>query len=343
MTAYLLPNGKQQFIDINGKPLVSGNVYMYSPNTLIAKDTWSDPEQNALNSIPIVLDSRGQASIYGNGAYRQIVKDSLGNTIWDEEIENVETGLTPSGGLLITGTVGSNSYVVRTDAQIGLWSNNKTLICRAMTDPTGEMSTTNYAPDSLGASAQLQSSSVGFVAGNNTSGSWVSWWATHQPSGNGNDIVPIFTQSNGAVVCGAGNTASAPWNTLATANWFDVRSSGGTLCRSGMVAGAGHAFSLKASYMLEVNGNAQVGDVDGSGVTDHALQMGWSSGGSVIFLQAFRNSTSTFLPLSLGASQTGLTIANGLVNAANDAAAAAAGVPVTGLYRNGSVVMIRVT
>lgn len=36
------------------------------------------------------------------------------------------------------------------------------------------------------------------------------------------------------------------------------------------------------------------------------------------------------------------SIPGGLINAANDAAAAAAGVPVTGLYRNGSVVMIRV-
>ena len=33
---------------------------------------------------------------------------------------------------------------------------------------------------------------------------------------------------------------------------------------------------------------------------------------------------------------------NKLVNAANDAAAATAGVPVNGLYRNGSALMIRV-
>jgi len=32
----------------------------------------------------------------------------------------------------------------------------------------------------------------------------------------------------------------------------------------------------------------------------------------------------------------------GLVNAANDAAAAAAGVPIAGMYRNGSVLMVRV-
>jgi hypothetical protein len=33
----------------------------------------------------------------------------------------------------------------------------------------------------------------------------------------------------------------------------------------------------------------------------------------------------------------------GLVNAANDSAAATAGVPVAGMYRNGSVLMVRVT
>ena len=32
-----------------------------------------------------------------------------------------------------------------------------------------------------------------------------------------------------------------------------------------------------------------------------------------------------------------------LINAANDAAAASAGVPMNGLYRNGSVLMVRVT
>lgn len=33
---------------------------------------------------------------------------------------------------------------------------------------------------------------------------------------------------------------------------------------------------------------------------------------------------------------------NNLVNAANDAAAAVAGVPIQGMYRNGSVLMVRV-
>lgn len=84
MTAVLLPNGKQQFIDINGKPLVGGKVGMYVPNTLIFKNTWQNSGETVLNTNPIILDSRGQALIYGSGLYRQIVKDSLGNLIWDE-------------------------------------------------------------------------------------------------------------------------------------------------------------------------------------------------------------------------------------------------------------------
>jgi len=89
MVAFLLPNGKQQFIDINGKPLVAGTVGMYVPSTLIFKNTWQDAGQAVLNTNPIVLDSRGQAVIYGTGPYRQIVKDASGNLIWDKPVQGV--------------------------------------------------------------------------------------------------------------------------------------------------------------------------------------------------------------------------------------------------------------
>ncbi len=83
MTATLLPNARQQFIDINGKPLTGGYVYFYVVGTLIPKDTWQDSAQTLLNTNPVVLDSRGQAVIYGSGNYRQVLQDSRGNTIWD--------------------------------------------------------------------------------------------------------------------------------------------------------------------------------------------------------------------------------------------------------------------
>lgn len=80
----LLPNGKQSFFDNNGDPLAGGTVTFYIPGTTTEKDTWQDRDQSALNTNPVVLDAGGRAVIWGSGAYRQVVKDSLGNLIWDQ-------------------------------------------------------------------------------------------------------------------------------------------------------------------------------------------------------------------------------------------------------------------
>lgn len=100
MTAALLPNGKQQFEDINGDPLVGGLVYFYIPNSLVPKNTWHDQAQSILNTNPVVLDSRGQAIIYGSGGYRQILKDATGNTIWDQ-LTTTDTSSSGIGGLYV--------------------------------------------------------------------------------------------------------------------------------------------------------------------------------------------------------------------------------------------------
>ena len=82
--ATLLPNGQQTFLDANGDPLTGGSVYFYIPSTTTDKTTWSDPDEVMPNANPVVLDAAGRATIYGSGSYRQILKDSLGNTIWDK-------------------------------------------------------------------------------------------------------------------------------------------------------------------------------------------------------------------------------------------------------------------
>ena len=83
MTATLLPNAKQQFFDTNGRPLAGGQVYFYIPNTSTLKNTWQDAGKTVLNTNPVVLDANGQAIIYGDGQYRQVVYDVHGNLIWD--------------------------------------------------------------------------------------------------------------------------------------------------------------------------------------------------------------------------------------------------------------------
>lgn len=84
MAATLLPNAKQQFFDANGNPLAAGTVTFYVPGTSTLKATYQDAAQTISNTNPIILDAAGEAIIFGSGAYRQLVKDSLGNTIWDQ-------------------------------------------------------------------------------------------------------------------------------------------------------------------------------------------------------------------------------------------------------------------
>lgn len=107
--ATLLPNGEQTFVDGNGIPISGGSVGFYIPNTSTPKTTWSNPTQTTANTNPVVLDSAGRAIIYGSGTYRQIVRDALGNLVWDQlTADTSSTGQSFAG----TSTGGANAQVL---------------------------------------------------------------------------------------------------------------------------------------------------------------------------------------------------------------------------------------
>jgi hypothetical protein len=121
MTATLLPNAKQQFWDSNGRPLAGGQVYFYIPNTSTLKSTWQDEGKTILNTNPVVLDANGQAIIYGDGQYRQVVYDVHGNLIWDKltdsyalnsEFQSFVSGAGGSSGSSMFGFVQSGTGAV---------------------------------------------------------------------------------------------------------------------------------------------------------------------------------------------------------------------------------------
>jgi microcystin-dependent protein len=103
-SATLLPNGKQTFVDANGKPLAGGTVTLYVPGTTTLKNSYREAGQTTLNTNPIVLDAAGRAVIYGAGTYRQVVKDSLGNLIWDQLTSDTSAAGATSWGGTSTGT-----------------------------------------------------------------------------------------------------------------------------------------------------------------------------------------------------------------------------------------------
>jgi hypothetical protein len=80
----LLPTPELQFIDADGHPYSGGTLATYVVGTTTPKPTWVDPNQSALNTNPIVLDSAGRCIVFGDGAYRCILRDSAGNLIYDQ-------------------------------------------------------------------------------------------------------------------------------------------------------------------------------------------------------------------------------------------------------------------
>lgn len=82
-TASILPPAQTQFLDQNGKPLTSGSVEFFIPGTTTYKMTWQDEGQTIPNTNPVILNSAGRAIIFGDGSYRQVLKDRKGNIVWD--------------------------------------------------------------------------------------------------------------------------------------------------------------------------------------------------------------------------------------------------------------------
>lgn len=84
--ASLMPQGKQQYFSNAGAPLVGGKVYTYAAGTTTPLTTYSDSGGSTPNANPVILDSRGEASIFfGTANYKIVLKDSTDATIWTQD------------------------------------------------------------------------------------------------------------------------------------------------------------------------------------------------------------------------------------------------------------------
>jgi microcystin-dependent protein len=81
--AVLTPSAKLQFININGQPLIGGRLYTYAAGTTTPLATYADAAATTTNPNPIILDARGEASVWlGASTYKFRLTDSSGNEIW---------------------------------------------------------------------------------------------------------------------------------------------------------------------------------------------------------------------------------------------------------------------
>ena len=82
MGTKLRAQAKQQYFDSSGNPASGYKVYTYGAGTTTNKATYTDNAQTATNTNPVILDSRGEADIWWNGAYKVKFTDASDVMVW---------------------------------------------------------------------------------------------------------------------------------------------------------------------------------------------------------------------------------------------------------------------
>ena len=112
-SANLAPVPKLQFFDANGNPLVGGKLFSYAAGTTTPLATYTDSSGSTPNTNPVILDSRGEASVWlGSALYKFALQNAAGVPIWT--VDNVATfatlaDLAASGGSALVGFLQSGT------------------------------------------------------------------------------------------------------------------------------------------------------------------------------------------------------------------------------------------
>lgn len=105
--ATVAPNPKFTATDANGNPYVGGKLYTYETGTITPKTTWTSSDKGAVNTNPIILDSRGQANVWidsSAGAYRFRFTDCNDVYIWHKD--GIKVVIESEGAILGDGYIG---------------------------------------------------------------------------------------------------------------------------------------------------------------------------------------------------------------------------------------------
>lgn len=111
---------KLQFFDANGNMLVGGKLYSYAAGTSTPLATYTDASGTTLNTNPVILNSRGEASVWlGATPYKFALYTAADTLVWTTD--NVERFVTLSdlAAFSTASAIGFNpvSYVTSTNVQ----------------------------------------------------------------------------------------------------------------------------------------------------------------------------------------------------------------------------------
>jgi hypothetical protein len=132
MTINISPDPRLQFFGNDGKPLVGGKLYTYAAGTTTLLATYTDYTGSTANTNPVILNSRGEASVWlGNVTrYKFVLKDSNDVEIWTQDNLIASVGADGSGAygtwpVSISGTAATATYATTAGSVVAGGAVNK--------------------------------------------------------------------------------------------------------------------------------------------------------------------------------------------------------------------------
>ena len=112
MTTNIAPQPKLQFFDANGAPLSGGKLYTYAAGTTTPLASYTDYGGGTPNANPVILDSRGEASVWlGTGMYKLVLKTSTDVEVWTADNLNGADTITVASTLATLAASGGSSLI----------------------------------------------------------------------------------------------------------------------------------------------------------------------------------------------------------------------------------------
>jgi hypothetical protein len=144
------------FVDTTNLPLVGGKLYAFEINTATPKDLYADSTTGTPLAHPVVLDSNGEATIYGVGTYDLRLDDADDVTQWTADDITFES----TTGVVINTTVewigstaatyiSASSFTVVGDQTATFLTNRRVKCVRTATTVYGTVVSSAYTTTTL--------------------------------------------------------------------------------------------------------------------------------------------------------------------------------------------------